>query len=70
MQNISVTRYADPKATGWAGYVEPADKSWIVYVGLDGRPLAFLNRDPKTGAVLPDDPEERARHLEQIHTEE
>lgn len=70
MQNICVSRYAHPKAVGWAGWVEPTDKSWIVFIGLDGRPLAFLNRDPATGAVMPDDPEERAAHLARIREEQ
>lgn len=61
MQNISVTRYSNPKATGWAGYIEPADLSWIAFIGLDGRPLFFLNRDPATGGILGDDPDPAAR---------
>lgn len=52
MGNITVTRYA-PDTTGWQGYVEPDDKSWIVFVHDDGHPVVFLNRDPETGAVLP-----------------
>jgi len=69
MQNINVTRYANPKAVGWAGWVEPDDRSWIVFIGLDGRPVAFLNRDPESGAILPDDPAERAAHLELLRAE-
>lgn len=63
MQNITVTRYADPKAVGWAGYLEPADGSWIAFIGRDGRPTLFLHRDLETGAVLPDDPHEREAEL-------
>ncbi len=63
MQNIIVTRYPSPKATGWAGYIEPADKGWIAFIGLDGKPVFFLNRDPATGAVLPDDPAEAEAQL-------
>ena len=59
MQNINVTRYANPKATGWAGYIEPDDLSWIAFIGLDGRPVFFLNRDPVTGGILSDDPAAR-----------
>jgi hypothetical protein len=59
MPNIKVQRYAHPKETGWAGYIEPADLSWIAFIGLDGLPRFFLNRDQETGAILPDDPEER-----------
>lgn len=69
MQNISVTRYAHPRAVGWAGYIEPADKSWIAYIGLDGRPRIFLHRDPQSGAILPDDPGERALHLDALRGE-
>jgi hypothetical protein len=70
VQNIKVTRYADPKATGWAGYFEPADKSWIGFVGLDNRPLLFLNRDPETGAILPDDPAEHETAVAAIRAEQ
>lgn len=67
MPNIKVQRYAHPTQTGWAGYIEPADASWIAYVGLDGSPFFCLNRDPATGALLPDDPAERAAKLALIH---
>lgn len=69
MQNIKVTRYEHPKATGWAGYLEPADGSWIAFIGLDGKPRVYLNRDPQTGAILPDDPADRAKHLEWLRRE-
>jgi len=63
MQDIRITRYKHPIASGWAGYLEPADKSWIAFIGLDGAPQFFLNRDPETGAILPDDPAEHAAHI-------
>lgn len=63
MQNIIVSRYTNPREVGWAGWIEPEDKSWIAFVDLEGRPRFFLNRDPETGAVLPDDPAERAERL-------
>lgn len=63
MQNIQITRYSRPKAHGWAGYIEPEDRSWIAFVGLDGVPRFFLHRDAISGAVLPDDPDERADYL-------
>lgn len=50
MQNIKVGRYSDPKALGWVGWIEPEDLSWIAFIGLNGRPVFFLNRDPRTGA--------------------
>jgi hypothetical protein len=66
MQNIKVSRYSDPKSHGWAGWIEPEDRSWVAFIGLDGRPLFYLNRDPRTGAILPDDPTEREAHLKYL----
>lgn len=59
MQSISIKRYPKPTLIGWAGFLEPADKLWIAFIDLDGRPTFFLNRDPESGCVLPDDPTER-----------
>ena len=50
MNSIIVKRYANPKATGWQGWIEPEDRSWIAFVDLDGRPVFFLTRD-QSGAV-------------------
>lgn len=69
MQNVTVHRYKQPMAHGWAGWIEPADKTWIAFVGLDGRPRFFLNRDPASGAILPDDPAEHAAHLASLRRE-
>lgn len=71
MQNIIVGRYSTKKSTDgtpnigelWQGWIEPEDKSWIAFIDKKGRPLFFLNRDPVTGAILGDDPEERERDL-------
>ena len=54
---LHVTRYDDPQAVGWAGYIEPDDKSWIAFISLDGRPVFFLEREP-SGAVVPPAPRE------------
>lgn len=70
MPHIHVRRYTDPKAIGWAGFFEPTDRSWIGFVGLDGRPLIFLHRDPETGAVLPDDPADREKTLDAVRAEQ
>jgi hypothetical protein len=51
MGNITVGRYHDPAETGWQGWLEPDDRSWVAFVGTDGRPVFFLDRDPETGAV-------------------
>ncbi len=52
MKTIKVMRYENPKAIGWQGYLEPADRSWIAFINLDGAPVFFLNREPN-GAVVP-----------------
>lgn len=59
MQNIHVGRYSKEAIGGvpgagvdWQGWVEPDDRTWIVFVRSDGSPIVFLNRDPQTGAVL------------------
>lgn len=51
MRNVQVHRYANPQAVGYAGWIEDASKSWILFLGLDGKPAFFERRDP-TGAVL------------------
>jgi len=53
VRNIRVHRYAEPKNVGgWAGWIEPDDLSWIVFVHLDGTVRAYLHREPDTGAVI------------------
>jgi hypothetical protein len=61
MVNITVDRYRPYTGTvsegvrdvaeDWQGVIEPDDKSWIAFVDKDGKPLVFLDRDPKTGAA-------------------
>lgn len=55
MQDLKITRYAHPKAHGWAAYVEPKDCSFIMFIGTDNRPLVYVSRDPETGGILGDD---------------
>lgn len=54
MGNIRVGRYAPEKVGEWAGWIEPEDHSWIMFVQKDGCVRVFLNRDPTTGAVIDD----------------
>ena len=58
MQDIKVGRYDHPSAQEhWQGWIEPEDRSWIIFVAANGELIGFLNRDPETGAVTspPDD---------------
>lgn len=58
MPKIKISRYsatggtenAPPVGKYWAGYVEPEDKRWILYIQEDGTPFFFGSRDPETGA--------------------
>jgi hypothetical protein len=51
MGNITVGRYADRAGVGYQGWIEPEDRSWIAFVGNDGHPQFYRDRDPETGAV-------------------
>jgi len=52
MKNITIGRYSNPENVGWLGWLEPDDRSWIVFVALDGTPTFYGKRDPDSGAVL------------------
>lgn len=52
MVNIVVGRYENPEHVGWQGWVEDRDRTWILFIHLDGHPVLFPNRDPKTGRIL------------------
>lgn len=50
MNNIEVRRYERPDEVGYAGWVEPEDRSWVLFIANDGTPTLFVGRD-STGAV-------------------
>ena len=53
MANIRVGRYSHPSVThDWQGWIEPDDMTWIVFIRADGVPIVYLDRDPKTGAIV------------------
>ncbi len=52
MNNIYIGRYSNPKRIGWAGWIEPNDRSWILFIGLDGSTQFFGKRNHITGAVV------------------
>ncbi len=52
MCNIKVGRYEHPSVTqDYLGWIEPEDKSWIMYIRSDRTPEVYLNRDQETGAI-------------------
>lgn len=54
MPEITVARYTNPKDVGgWLGTIEPKDKSWIIFIDADGRPVLFPHRDENGGCIGP-----------------
>lgn len=54
MGNIKIGRYAHSDTHGWAGWVEPDSKDWIVFIGVNGAVEAYLDRDENGAIVCPD----------------
>ena len=44
MQNIHVNRYQQP-AAGFDGTIEPEDRSWILWVAVDGTPSLWVAKE-------------------------
>ena len=55
MSSITIGRYDHESITkDWAGWIEPANAAWIIYLDTDGRPnLYYPEREPN-GAVIGD----------------
>lgn len=59
MPRITIARYnttggtatAPPVGKFYAGYLEPEDKRWILYIGVDGTPQFFGKRDADGGVI-------------------
>ena len=52
--NVGTYEDADTQMI-WQGWIEPEDKTWILYVKGDGTPVLYSKRDPNTGAILEND---------------
>ena len=53
MPNITIGRYDDASITkDYAGWIEPGDRSWIIYTGADGRPALYYPHREPSGAVI------------------
>lgn len=50
--SLRIHRYRHANAAGWQGYMQPADKSWLLYVDLDGHCRFYLSR-ASSGLALP-----------------
>lgn len=45
MQNIHVKRYSNPEAVGYQGTIEPEDRTWLLFLDLEGRPSLYLQAE-------------------------
>jgi hypothetical protein len=62
--NVKIGRYEprdtmthEQEASGirvFTGWIEPADRSWIVYLGQDGVPALYWGEREESGAVVGD----------------
>lgn len=55
MGNVKIGRYDHPSVTAdYSGWIEPDDKSWIIFLGSDGKPLVYYAEREESGAVVGD----------------
>lgn len=54
MPNLTIGRYTHPETHGWAGWIEPDNRDWIVFVGANGTVEAYLDRDEQGAILCPD----------------
>lgn len=53
MSNIKIGRYDHPSITvDYAGWIEPDDKSWIIFLGADGKPAVYYDQRDEHGGVV------------------
>jgi hypothetical protein len=53
MPNLTIGRYDHESITKeWAGWIEPADKSWIIYTDTGGKPSLYFAARESDGAVI------------------
>lgn len=52
MLPLKVGRYTEADRSEFVAWVEPPDRTWILFLRKDGTPVLYPNRDPKTGAVI------------------
>lgn len=55
MSNLTIGRYDHESITkDFAGYIEPAEKSWIIYLDADGKPALYWPKRDADGGVIGD----------------
>lgn len=55
-QRIKIGRYSDTEreVSPYSGWIEDEGKSWIIYLGADGKPMSYFPSRDATGAVIVD----------------
>ncbi len=51
MGNIQIRRYSVLESD-YDGYIEPDDRSWIIYLDITGKPALYWPERDETGAVV------------------
>lgn len=55
MSTLTIGRYEHESITkDYTGYIEPANKSWIIYLDADGKPSVYYPEREPSGAVIGD----------------
>jgi len=44
--------YVPETAREWTGYIQPKDRSWIIFLGKDGKPALYYENREESGAVI------------------
>ena len=53
MSNLTIGRYDHESITkDYAGWIEPGDKAWIIYLDAAGRPALYYPEREANGAVI------------------
>ena len=53
MANIKIGRYAHESVTEhFSGWIEPDDRSWIIYLGPTGKPACYFPERDESGGVV------------------
>jgi hypothetical protein len=55
MQNLTVGRYIEPSVmTSYKGWIEPEDRSWIIFLDAEGMPVMYWRERGDDGSVIGD----------------
>lgn len=55
MGNVKIGRYDHPSITvDYSGWIEPEDRSWIIFLGADGKPAIYYAERDESGGVVGD----------------